>query len=142
MNVDSFKQQLITQTGRKGFAWREYEDYKGEGSNIYTFISLPNFPRCMLDVYIGAKTLEVIVQLDTVSNSADTLKLMNDFNAHCPFLKAYTAEVKEKTVLFIASNVISVRDEEGGVASFFAIIDSLFSDPVQSYLRPLTILAK
>ncbi len=142
MNVDNFKQQLISQTGRKGFAWREYEDYKGEGSNIYTFISLPNFPRCMLDVYIGKDTLEIIVQLDAVSNSADTLKLMNDFNAHCNFLKAYTAEVKEKTVLFVSSSVIKVGDEDNGVASFFAIMDNLFSDAVQTFLRPLTILAK
>ena len=142
MNVDNFKQRLISETGKKGLSWREYDGYDGQGSNIYTTIGLPNFPKCMLDVYLDSNTLKVIVQLDYVSNSSDTLKLMNDFNAHCPFLKAYTSPAKNGVIMNVCSNVISVKDEDAGVASFFAILDNLFSDGVQTYLRPLTILAK
>ena len=142
MNVDSFKQELILASSEMRLSWSEYDRYEGEGCNIYTPFAVPNFNGANLDVYLTTSSMRIILNLDYVSNSVDTLKLMNDFNEHCDFLKAYTTPMKKGLLLCISSNTIYVSDEKAGVKYFKAVIDMLMSEATQRFLRPLTILAK
>lgn len=142
MNVDNFKQEIIMASSQMRLAWSEFEGYEGEGCNIYTPFFVPNFNGATLDLYLTDKTMQIVLSFNYVSNSEDTLKLMNDFNEHCPYLKAYTTPHKKGFILCVASNLAYISDEKAGVKYFETIIQMLHSDPIQAYLRPLTILAK
>lgn len=142
MNVDNFKQELILGTSDMRLSWSEFDRYEGEGCNIYTPFFIPNFNGATLDVYLTDKSMRIVLSLDYVSNSVDTLKLMNDFNEHCPFLKAYTTPLKKGLLLCISSNNAYVSDEKAGVNYFRTVVEMLHSDTIQGFLRPLTILAK
>ena len=142
MNVDNFKQQLILETSSMRLSWSEDESYEGQGCNIYSPFFVPNYDGATLDVYLTDKSMKVILTLNYVSNSEDTLKLINDFNEHCDFLKAYTRPHKKGVVLSISSNVAYLSNEQDGIKYFVLILETLHSDAIQGFLRPLTILAK
>ena len=143
MNVDSFKARLIAATGAKGLSWKENDDYEGEGANIYTQVNLPNFPQANLDVYLYADSMEVIFGLNQVRGNEDTLLLVNDFNRNVTPFKAYMYEDRKgRLYLNIVSHQIHVANEEAGVAAFDKVIKAIFSEEVNTFLRPLTIIAK
>ena len=143
MNVDSFKARLIAETGAKGLSWKEYDEYKGDGANIYTEINLPNFPGAGLDVYLHSNSMEVFFRLNQVRANEDTLLLMNDFNKNVESFKAFMNEDdRGRSFLYVTSNQIHVADEESGVAAFNKIMKAIFSEEVNTFFRPLTIIAK
>ena len=143
MNVDSFKARLIATTGAKGLSWKEYDEYKGDGANIYTQYDLPNFPEATIDVYLHSSSMEVYFKLNQVRANEDTLLLMNDFNKNVDQFKAFMSEDNRgRSFLYIASNQIHVSDEENGVQAFEKIMKAIFSDEVNTFFRPLTIIAK
>lgn len=143
MNVDSFKARLIAATGAKGLSWKENDGYEGDGANITTQISLPNFPNATLDVYLHSDSLEVMFILNQVRGNEDTLLLMNDFNKNVSYFKAYMEEDNRgRSYLFVTSNEIHVANEDSGVITFEKIMKAMFSEEVNTFFRPLTIIAK
>ena len=143
MNVDSFKARLIAATGAKGLSWKENDEFKGDGANITTQINLPNFQGAAVDVYLHASSLEVNFVLNQVRANEDTLLLINDFNKNVTDFKAYMEEdSKGRSFLFVSSNQIHVANEDSGVQAFDKIMKAMFSEEVNTFFRPLTIIAK
>ena len=142
MNVDSFKARLIAATGAKGLSWKEYDEYKGEGAHIYSEISLPNFDEVLLLLFLYKDSMEVIFKLDAVRENEDTLRLVNDFNQNTTYFKAFIQRERNRNILYVACNVIHLPNEEAGVNAFMDIMNTINSDSVNTYLRPLTIIAK
>ena len=143
MNIDSFKARLIAATGAKGLSWKENDGYKGDGANISAQIGLPNFPGASLEVYLHSDSFEVMFILNQVRGNEDTLLLMNDFNKNVTYFKAYMDEDdRGRSYLFVTSNQIHVANEESGVAAFEKVMSAMFSEEVNTYFRPLTIIAK
>ena len=142
MNVDSFKARLIAATGAKGLSWKEYDEYKGEGAHIYSEISLPNFDEVLLLLFLYKDSMEVIFKLDAVRENEDTLRLVNDFNQNTTYFKSFIQRERNRNILYVACNVIHLPNEEAGVNAFMDIMNTINSDSVNTYLRPLTIIAK
>ena len=142
MNIDSFKARLISATGAD-FSWKEHDGYKGDGANIYAEVYLPNFPAATIDVYLHSNSLEVWFRLNQVRANTDTLLLMNDFNKNVDYFKAFMFENRRgESYLVVSSNQIYVPDEDSGVKAFQEILKGIFSEEVNTYFRPLTIIAK
>ena len=143
MNIDSFKARLIAATGPKGISWKENDEFKGDGANIYAEINLPNFQGALLDVYLYSDSLEVMYKLNQVRGNEDTLLLMNDFNQNVDEFKAYMREDNRgRLFLYVSSNRFHVADEDSGVAAFDKLMNCIYSERVNTFFRPLTIIAK
>ena len=142
MNVDSFKNLLVSETTKLGFAWSE-----GEENNGTFFLGCKfQFPYydddCQINLLFDADSVRICFYLDAIIPSYDNLKLINDFNENVPFLKAHIARTKNGYFLFITHDIINPESEEVAVKNFVEICKYVNSQNVSIFLRPLTVITQ
>ena len=141
MNVDSFKQYFVMSTQQKGFFWIELGADENR-SVLKSVVGLPNFPECFITVEITGNSILANFYLNQAVYSTDTLRLINDFNEHVTFLKAFVApDEDDVNYLLVSAGDFFVSSEEDGVNAFLKLFSYIQSEGVATFLRPLTIIS-
>ena len=142
MNIDTFKQYFIMNTQKYSFGWSEL-DYQGEGCRLLAPVyGLPNYPYCFVTVDLEKESISINFHLNEAAYSPDTLKLVNDFNEHVPFVKAFITQYNDKNYLAISAGDFFITSEEDGTHTFLKFFNYIQSKEVESFLRPLTVITR
>ena len=140
MNVNLFKEQLISDTGAN-FAWIEEEQDNPNITDLSTDLYCREY-RNQISINVVAfnnGTLFVNFIFGGINFNEDTLRLANNFNSKVQFLKAVVVPARRGHLLVVQKET-NTESVDSAVKEVKDTIESLMSDDVVKHLQPLDII--
>ncbi len=138
MNCEKLKRMIIKEWDNLSFDIREKDSYLELIANV-TAKRYDDDIRVEVDLY-NSGVVSVTFIFDAIDRTQTAYRLINEFNDHIAYLKAFITTRNNTDYLSIEYTAYDVVTEENGLRIFSAMLNRLINDTTAKYLKPLTDL--